>query len=542
MRQAVVDPNGVTLRGRSRVSASLRALRRAATVAVAALMLMWTAIVDGRPSLFPDTALYYSQADYLAVALGVSPAPEVPPQDPTALPATPGAPNISATIDGARSPIWGLFLYGLQRTGGLWSVAAAQALLAALTLRLLFRAACPQAPGWTYLAIMAVLSSTTSLPFFATYMMPDVFAGIAGGLALLMLVYWDRLTRSQRAAVVGLQVFALCAHRSNLVVLAATGVVGAALLLTIGAPWRAVAGRLGALFGAVAAAGLIGAIVFLPIERRAGERMRDPPFLMARVVADGPGRRYLQAACARGADLALCDFADLPPEDSDTLLWSYLEETGVFGVSDYPTRLRLEDQERGFVLGALAFDPWGEARAAGANAWRQLQLSGVEAPLADPSWLVTNGYWRRTSLPRIIPGAQACWTPGRCAPRIPATVVDTIDAAMSWLSLAGAAGLAAWTLTRPAIAWSLRSGLRRRLDPADDRVRILLAFALTAALVLINAAVCGALSAPAARYEARLIWLIPTVVLLGALALVPDWARRVAARFSPRVDASDGAL
>ena len=53
----------------------------------------------------------------------------------------------------------------------------------------------------------------------------------------------------------------------------------------------------------------------------------------------------------------LCRFSGLPPEDSDTLLWSHSPGRGLFGVSDYATQIRLEAQEHGFVLATLAYAP-----------------------------------------------------------------------------------------------------------------------------------------------------------------------------------------
>ena len=42
-------------------------------VGLGALMLMWSALLNGRPSLFFDTAFYYSQAQYMAEAMHLVP-------------------------------------------------------------------------------------------------------------------------------------------------------------------------------------------------------------------------------------------------------------------------------------------------------------------------------------------------------------------------------------------------------------------------------------------------------------------------------------
>ena len=70
----------------------------------------------------------------------------------------------------------------------------------------------------------------------------------------------------------------------------------------------------------------------------------------------------------------------------------------------------------------------------------------------------------------------------------------------------------------------------------DDRKRLLCLFALAAVLVLVNAVVCGALSAPVPRYQARLIWLIPAIAMLGGLTLAPQVARKLNARATSSMD------
>jgi hypothetical protein len=56
---------------------------------------------------------------------------------------------------------------------------------------------------------------------------------------------------------------------------------------------------------------------------------------------------------------------------------------------------------------------------------------------------------------------------------------------------------------------------------------------LLMAVLVVNAAICGVLSGPFARYQARLIWLLPVAAGLTVCALptgierVPPFARRV---------------
>jgi hypothetical protein len=497
-----------------------RVCRQTLVVVLGAFMLLWFGLANGRPSVFADTALYYSQAEYLADAIGLV-APNdnrIPRGDPTALPAHPGEPNVSALIDGGRSPIYGLFVYGLERAGGLWMVAAAQALMVALALYLLFRAAAPLLGDFWYLLWMAAISAVTSAPAFSSFIMPDILGGVAGVAGLTILVYWDRLAWPSRAAVFTLLVFSLSAHRANLLALIGLMAAGVIWLALAGLTRRRIAVRAIAVLGAATAAFGLVALAFVPINHRAGETVRDPPFLMARILADGPGRRYLQYACDHGSPLALCRFRDLPAEDSDTLLWSHRIGRGLFGVSDYPTRVELETQEHGFVLRALAYAPMDELVMAGKNTLRQLGMTHVQSPYADPARFIDDGYWRRTSLMRIIPDAQACHPWGRCGSRLSQPIFSMIQDAALALSLLALGGFTLWRVAR-------RTGYDAAFGDQDHRLLGLVL--LASAFVVFNAAVCGALSAPVPRYQARLIWMIPALALLIGGVLARRWRTRI---------------
>ncbi len=497
-------------------ASAFAALRGWGLAALGAAMLMWVAVVDGRPAVFSDTALYYDQAEYLFEALHlVSPAHAVePPGDPAALPSRPGVPNTSAEIDGARSPVYGAPAYLLQRVGSLWLVAFVQAWAAAGAVYLLYRSAAPAAPRWGYLPLMVGLAALTPLPFFAGWIMPDLFAGVAGCGLILLLVYPDRLGAGGLAGSILLTGFGLAVHRSNLLDGAAAAVAAAGLLRLGGLGWTAV-GKRTALVAAIALAAIVaGALVYLPIRAKAGQPIGTPPFLSARVLADGPGLAYLRRTCTGpGAPFALCAFRDRPMRTSDQVLWSNRRRTAVFLAADAPTRMRMEREDARFALAETLADPWGEARASAWDTVQQFAMAYVDDPLKVQGFYVSDSFWRATVLRRILPGAGACPQPGSCRPRV--------SKAVSW----GLEGLGL-TLAVTVMAWRLGAGDirvvlagRSGADWRDDRVRLLTALGLTVVLLVANAAACGALSGPFARYQARLIWMVPLMACLVAARL-----------------------
>lgn len=504
---------GVSPPARLRGGAVRDAVRTLLLVSLGAAMLLWTAAANGRPAVFTDTALYYTEAEYLFEALGwVAPAQVVEPSgDPTALPATPGAPSVSASIDGARSAAYGAPLYLLQRLGSLWLVAAAQAFAATGAVCLLHRVAAPGRRGWAYLVLMGAVAAFTPLPFFVSWAMPDVFAGIAGCGLLLTLVYPDRLRPAVWVGVLLLTAAAMATHRSILVTgLAATG--PALLILRLsGVGWRPLGRRALGVLAAGAVALALPALLRAPLEARVGEPIGSPPFLSARVLADGPGLAYLRQVCSHDADAyELCRFASRPMRTSDQVLWSIRRRTAVF-LADTPAgRRRMEREDTRFAVGAFLSAPVAETEAALANALRQLAEIAVVEPLRPQSFYVRDGYWRRTALPRILPDAKGCAY--ACPPRVG-------EGAAAWLEGLGlgfSTLLFAWRLSRPDVRRLLagRGG-------SEDLARLLAALAIAATLILLNAGVCGALSGPFPRYQARLVWLAP--LMAGLLVAAGGW-------------------
>ena len=99
---------------------------------------------------------------------------------------------------GARSPYYGVFLYSLAHRGTLWLLSAAQ--IRAWMMYLLWRSMAPSAPAWTYYTLMAALAVGTSLPWVASFAVPDVFAAVLIGCAALLLFYRESLARWERGA------------------------------------------------------------------------------------------------------------------------------------------------------------------------------------------------------------------------------------------------------------------------------------------------------------------------------------------------------
>lgn len=500
------------------------------------VMLMAVVVINGRPSVFTDTDDYFVEGRTFAYTIAYAmhwKAPDPPPATPEDIADAQQAAadlHMSHTEIGARSPYYGLLLYASQRIGTIWLTTAIQAAVGAWLVFMLWRAAAPGAPGWSAYAAEAAVAFGSSLPFFAAFAMPDVFAGYAAASAILLLVCWERLSALERGALALLLAASMTFHTSHLLDVVGIVCLAGLLFRFFRASGEKIAAPLGMVLLCVFAALSASGVYKEAVKLKTGDEMRRPPFLAMRVIADGPGREFLRARCGKdGVNYTLCQFKNLPLDDSQEMLWSDDRHKGIFNVTSYENRLSMERQENSLVLASIAYDPIGQAVASARNWLEQLVMVELDDPLKNPHYYLTNAYWSTTNLPWLIEHAADC---GRdhwgCAPRM------TTDGS-AWLygvlCVAGVV-IVIWRLCRADLKGAIA---HRRLGWDDERARHVAMVTLLLGAVLINAFVCGALSGPFARYQARITWLITEAAglsLLSALPLIrqarlPAWALSV---------------
>ena len=440
---------------------------------------------------------------------------------------------------GARSPYYGIFLYTVAHRGTLWLLASVQALACAWMLFLLWRAMAREAPGWTYYALMAALSMGTSLPWVASFAMPDIFTGLLVIGAVLLLFYRDELSLAEKIGVCVIGGATLAFHGSHPLLMAAMMVVGACLALLMKAPKAAIRG-----YVQIAGVGIISAVVALFVYAEAvylhtGDHLRRPPFMMALVISDGPGRTYLRESCPQGAKWVICPFRNLPLKNSDQILWSSQPATGVFNRMNYEERVAMEKQEMAFVLATFLHHPVAQT-VASLNDWgEQLTEFYVDDPLRRPMAFMLHKYWGKTNLVDLMRGVGECGKWGElCEPKIRISELEMVDTPIVVISILG---LIVALCQRSTLLGAIR---RRRFDWEDPKARATAVCLFIAAAVILNAGICGMIAGPFARYQARVIWLFPAEALLLAMALAPQalWARIKARSGMDNLDAAFGRL
>jgi len=505
------------------------------------LMILLGVFANGNPTVFTDTDDYFVEGRTFAYTIGYTlhlkklPPPPTDPDDIADAKQAAADLKMSHTEIGARSPYYGLLLYSTQRIGTIWFTTAVQGFFAAWLIFLMWRCSAPRAPRWTAYLTEAATAFLSTLPFFAGFSMPDVFTGYTALAAILLLSFWDSLRTWERTCVALFLGVAMTFHTSNFLNVLGLLVLSGILLTLLKAPRKAVWAPLATVFAALIGCIALNGAYAAGVKWKTGDELHRPPFLAMRVLADGPGREYLRNACARGVNYVLCRYKDLPLDNSQDLLWSDDRKKGIFNVTTYDMRLQMEKEETRFVLGSVAYDPLGTVLAAIENWGEQLSLYYVDDPLKNPHYYLTNDYWSTTNLPWLINHAADC---GRdhwgCGPR---WTIDASEWVHGGLMIFGALIILTRILlkdvTRPfALLGDLIRGRWRKAAGAwtfslsnynfsDDRTRMMLVLTLLTAAVLINGFVCGALSGPFARYQARIVWLVSLGAAISLVSLVP---------------------
>jgi hypothetical protein len=451
---------------------------RGAAVALAlAVVLCWPMLLSGGFYTFPDTGIYLRGGDVIwtfmvdLVGLASTDAPEA-----AGIGSLAGAAIEEAAADGGQGPVvvrsiaYSAFSFALFSTGGAVLLAIAQAAIAVFTV-FAFLGPSSEYRMPVLLSGAVLVTLTTSLPWFSVYIMPDLFAALVILHAALLIRRFDDLTRTQQVVMTAIAVFATASHYGNPPL--ALGLFACAL------GWRAITRTW-------STAALVGAVVPLLLTPLANLTLNAAlldrpstaplrlPILLARSLEDGPARWYLEAACPE-ADLAVCVlFADGSPDNISVFLWS---DRGLKGLPR-ETVSRIQDEELEVLFQAFLAYPVQQTTSILRNAAAQLPLLGlVDLQLTE----ALDDKFR--TIPPEEPGRDAG------AKRLASHAI----AASTWGSLA-------------ILAFATISGRRRRED-----IEIIAMLILG---LLLNALIFGGLSAPADRYQTRVVWILPVFAVI----------------------------
>jgi hypothetical protein len=464
---------------------------RIATCAALLLVFLWPAIYNGQPLFSPDTSAYIRGFDAGVVWLSgrntvwttwasERRAPQEAADQSTAIQST--SLQSRAFIIAGRSVSYGALLYLGEFLGGLWAGIAIQAAAALAAISLTLRHL--KLFSWPKFIFAAVtLGLASSLPFFTSFLLPDIFAGLALLAAANLLALGHRLRRWEQVFWVSILAAAAVFHPTHLAIIVVVLLVAAIIARLLGTKIS----RTGlAALTLAAGIGFASEIVFaLVVEKLLGVQIARPPVIMARMVADGPGASYLYKNCPQ-AGLVVCEFVDRLPSNSDGFLWDTSPATGIYATTSVEKRRELANEQFRFAAAVLAYDPVGQIAASLNNASQQLRMVG----LSD-----------------FLSAADEAF------PRLPRVHAERMARSAVWRKDFPIETFSALTIFAAILSFMfICVTLIKHWKDVSVEQKI---FCLVILLGEVsNALICGALSGPHERYQARLTWLIPLVALL----------------------------
>lgn len=465
--------------------------------------LLWPAFYNGQPFYFSDSTTYLRGVDAAMQRLAGHPSPWTAPEaddSPGNAPAQspPENPNQHASVSSiksktvlaGRSVYYGVLLYLGDLFGHFWFTVIVQGLAVMLAMALFLRAfGLPARPALVASAL--VVAALTPASFYVSFLMPDIFAAVAV-LACVTLIAARSLRRHDYLLWSVLLAYSLVTHSSH-VLIAFTLLCLALLVNLLQRSWTNRTGLLVIAGCLLVAAGAEAAFGFA-VKRLVGAPVLRPPFLMARAIADGPGYQLLRETCPQNG-FKVCQFLKRLPMQADDFIWSF-DPPGVFAPASPQMRRELSAEQYRFVAEVWRRYPGAMARATIADVVQQM----TDAGLYEFNWPQE----KRTEMELRLPPAY------RQAFRNSAAYRDTMPTRGAEIIQEVTVGVAILAL----LAILIWPPLRRLLAGEQTYMLTLVVLGVVA-----NAVICGALSGPHARYQARVIWLIPFAVLSAGFAI-----------------------
>jgi hypothetical protein len=447
----------------------------ATAILTAALFMTWPAIWNRFPLMYPDSMTYLADGRVVARALFL---------------------HQRSDYYGMRSFFYSLGILPFHWNATLWPIVGLHAFLTAYVIWLVVRSILPQRTVLWYLALVAFLGLLTSMSWFASLIMPDILGPILYLCIYLLVFARYTLSRGEHAVAAVIAWWAVTSHATHLMVAVALCIV----LGIFGVMSRTESGD-----GRLKAVGEVALIVLLAAVSQtalnaylygspslSGDR---PPFLMARLIADGPGRWYLEQHCEE-RKFAICGRIRDLQDDSDEFLWS---PAGVWQTSSQNAREAMSHEEIPFVLATIRAYPRAELSRSARNFWRQ--LTAFEIGFDPNEWMV-----RQFDV--VLPAEKA---------RFLRSCQAANDLPFDFLSM-----VQYWTVVASLVMTVIFGILLGRGRRWNSR---LAGFALVIIpAVIANAFVTGVFSTVEDRYQSRVVWLV--VLLSGVLLMAWDSNRR----------------
>lgn len=458
-------------------------LRPVLLFAVMLLACLSVTLFNGEPFFYYDSAAYVDQGGKILERLGLFGAA--------------GGDVIGGvgvendnSVNGSRSAVYSVLVASIVSLQGLQLVpyanTAVLVIAAWLVMRATKRGADIQVSGATLVSVPLLVACAGSLPFYVAFVMPDIMAPVLILMIAILAVFGQSMGKFDLFLAFTLGALAVVSHISHIAIAAVMVPLVALIAYFVGNRRWWLSCLLVILMVIV---GVSERMVFKAAAKSvASAEVVYIPFLTARLIEDGPGLRYLTDQCPRD-DLATCLLHEALSKSDDPMrltashiIFETKPDLGSFRFLSAQEQARVAGEQYRFFFQVLAQEPVGTLMAILRNTAIQSTLFSVDMTIPTDHILKNThaGYGDLAgefSHGRLSAGQG--WLPG-------VTVMHSVIYATSLAVL----GLG--------LVWRA---------PVNVKIKALVIAVLFG--IAVNAFVCGAVSQPASRYGARVIWLLP---------------------------------
>jgi MFS family permease len=455
--------------------------------------------LNGGPFIHPDTLGYFRAGEHTIQALESVFARRF--ESAKSL-TTAGGSSIDARGDHfapERSVYYGAFVVAMFYLGGGWAIIIAQSLITSAILTSIIELTLPiERSIWLAVALITCLISGISI--FVCTIMPDIFCGLLILAEGAVLAYGARIPRRRVFLFYAVIIFAMLTHTTHI----AVSIVIISTFVVFGIIYRHLnISRAAPVIALTVCAIAANALVNFSVEHFLKVPVIQKPFLLARLLSDGPVATYLDEHCATNY-YALCQFRGRLHESGNDILWSTNPKKGVIAISPIGTQTAIAAQSSDLILAAIRERPIEQLRDSIWNFASQMMTVGV----------VEYNNINASNLEGISQTSAFFGTAARYVRHTSpfrAVILRISSVAMTACYMAGFVYLVFYT----AIS-IMHSGTYRPAPPPAHGG----ALAILVLLVLVgcsaNALICGVLSGVFDRYQGRVAW----VVVFLALAVI----------------------
>ena len=385
----------------------------------------------------------------------------------------------------SRSTAFGLFLH-FGETTDFWLNLVIQALATVWILQLMLRAFGLAKPSRLF-SLCLILTLTTALPWLASMLLTDIFAGLSVLSLFLLVLHGDKISAMEKAGLFVFTAFAAASHSATMAVLLGLCCVGWIARPFLRGRIKAAALTQGTLTIAAGAVMLVSTNYAL--SRQVAWTPGGSAIAFARMLQDGIVTRYLNDHCPT-QHFKLCPYRNDLPETADDFLWS--RETVFNKLGRFPGM----NDEMGYIaVHALAEYPLWQAKEALLAIGEQMLKVATGENTDPPTLMHTYGIFREYLRNQL-------------------KVVDVAHQQKSFITF-GPVNLihvpVALISTALVFAMLIAALFRRR---ADD---VTLLMATVCLSLLGNATICGVISGAHDRYGSRLVWITTFAIMIAVL-------------------------